>query len=149
MKDALAIKQVELNVMAGLACYGLPRPLILANQSDRLTLVRSSEFIAKIEELTARNLFETWNFVRNHGLSAIRGWRERVARCSMQIIEHQVTIEVDFDLFNPGMGALPAVGHFAEILWPGKTDPFRIMAGLRRRGIPVEDAREISWEKES
>ncbi len=143
MKDALAIKQVEVNICASLRYHELPIPLILANESDRLMFVWSSELIARIEELTKQNLFAIWNFVQNHGLSAIRGWRERVARCAMQVVEHRMAIEIDFDLYNPGMGLLPAVGHCAEILWPGKTDPFRVMAGLRKRGIPVEDAREI------
>ena len=80
---------------------------------------------------------------RSHGTTAVRGWRERVARFSMQIVEHNHGIlEADFDLWNPNHGILPAAGHLVECLWPGKTDPFRILRGLRGRGIEVRDVRQ-------
>lgn len=147
MRDACALRQVELNVRAGVAYHRLPQLRTLANETDRLMLTHTGTpddqaFMMRLEELTALNLFAAWNYVRNHGLTALRGWRERVARCSMQVVEHRAAIEVDFDLFNPDFGLLPALGHIVEIAWPGKTDPFRVMAGLRNRGIPVKDARE-------
>jgi hypothetical protein len=54
----------------------------------------------------------------------------------MQIVEHSTgLVEVDFDLWNPAYGALPLIFHGIEVVWPGKTDPFKVAKGLAKRGI--------------
>jgi len=59
-----------------------------------------------------------------------------------QVIEHRhpnhgLLIEIDFDRYNPHMGAAYEVGHLIECLWhrirKQKTDPFRV-------------AKERGWE---
>ena len=80
-----------------------------------------------------------------HGPDVISSWREPVPWYSLQIIHHaNGLIECDIDIANPTQGIAPALTHLCEICWPGKTDPFRIMRGLRKRGIKVRDVREQS-----
>lgn len=142
MKSALRIKQCEVNCRALFAHYRLPETPTIATLSDRTMFFTTDLFREKFAALVPGQ-FETWDFVRNHGTTAIRGWRERVARFSMQIVGHsQSLIEVDFDLFNPNYGAALAVGHLIEVIWRGKTDSFRVMRGLRHRGIEVNDVRQ-------
>jgi hypothetical protein len=142
MRDTLAIRQCAVNCTSVLRHYRLPVPCIVATLCDRTLFERTRQFLGAFEPLVPGS-FESWAFNRNHGTSAIRGWRERVARYSMQIVEHgHGILEADFDLWNPNHGILPTAGHLAECLWPGKTDPFRILRGLRGRGIKVRDVRQ-------
>ena len=143
MKDALRIRQNELNAQAAFRYHDLPAPRCIAMFVDRTLWERTGLFLERLCSIVPGR-FERWPFNRNHGTSAVQGWRERVATCSMQIIEHDYgVIEVDFDLCNPNHGLLPAIGHLVEVMTPGKTDPFRVMRGLRRRGLEILDAREL------
>jgi hypothetical protein len=47
-------------------------------------------------------------------------------------VEHAEALEVDIDLCNPDAGVAPALGHLVEVLWPGKTDPFRARKWIMR-----------------
>lgn len=141
MRDELSIRQCAVNCTSVLRHYRLPLPLIVATLSDRTMFERTRQFLDAFDPLVP-DAFETWPFNKNHGTTALRGWRERVARFSMQIVEHDYGIlEVDFDLCNPNFGVAPAIGHLVEIMTPGKTDPFRVMRGLRKRGIAIIDVR--------
>jgi hypothetical protein len=145
VKDALAIRQCQFNVEAILRHYGLHRPVIIATQSDRLIMDRSRIFLDELQALVP-DRFEEWPFNRNHGLTAIRGWRERVARCSLQIVEHETAVlELDIDEWNPGFGIGPALFHLGEVwrhyIAKGKTSPWVILKGLQRRGLSVLDVR--------
>jgi len=89
-----------------------------------------------------KHRFKRWDYVKNHGVSAVGGWREYIGMYSMQIIRHEHgTLETDFDLFNPDFGLGPVICHFWEVIIPGKTDSFRVLKGLRKRGLRVVDAR--------
>ncbi len=131
------IAQALENVKAGLTYHGLPVPEVISTLKDRVIFVYDPILIALLVKKPEE--FHEWDFVSNHGETAIRGWRECVALCSMQVIEHTDAIEVDYDLCNPDFGAAPAFGHFVECLWPGKTNPRKVMTGLRKRGIEVEE----------
>lgn len=140
MKDALAIRQCTENIRAVLRLYDLPIPVLIATLSDRVLFDRSRIFLDQLMDMVPAD-FETWDFVRNHGVTALRGWRERVARCSLQVVEHSgAVIECDIDLYNPSFGVLPALGHLCEIIGRGKTNPWTVAKGLRKRGITVSDA---------
>lgn len=159
MKDVLAIRQCLVNVQAILVHYALPQPIVLGTLSDRVLLDRSRIFLQALEELVPGK-FETWDFVEAHrlqdlkdsvpgggvvphGVTAIRGWRERVACCSLQIVEHKTAVlELDIDRFNPNFGAGPALLHLCEVLHPGKTSPWTILRGLQHRGLSVMDVRK-------
>jgi hypothetical protein len=141
-RDAASIERCFLNVSAGLDYYGIgPKSLALyeaARLPDRVLFKPSPttlwQFAHSLDAMPEK--FSTWEYVQNHGVTAVRGWREEVPWCSMQIILHDTgIIEVDYDLCNPNYGVLPAAGHLIEVLWPGKTNPWRIEKGLRKRGV--------------
>lgn len=137
MKSDRVILQTFNNVQAGLGYHGLLGIGldVVATQTDRV-LLRKAGIEAK---LAGSPQFDEWKFNQNHGATAYRGFRERVAWCSMQLVLHETgVVEIDFDLCNPDFGVLPAIGHLIEILWPGKTDPFRVRKGLLKRGMNVE-----------
>jgi hypothetical protein len=120
-----------------------PIPKVLLHLVDRTIFVEDSEWMEKLLTLVPHH-FEAWPFNRNHGLTAVRGWRERRAKCSMQLVLHSYgAIEADFDLYNPNHGILPALGHlFLEVCKPGKTNSFGVMKKLRKRGVAVKDVRK-------
>jgi len=138
---SIQVAQTQANLLAVLAHYELPPLVVLTSQVDRITAAASPEFTARLTELAIRGDFRAWNFVRNHGTTAIRGWRENCQRCSVQIIEHAGSIyEMDVDLWNPDYGVLPALQHtFMEVWKPGKTDAAAVRKGLFKRGILVEE----------
>ena len=131
-------RQCLANLEAWIVALGLPALVPLAVLEDRVIFRYSDPFV---EAIAARSDFSRWDAVTGHGATAHRGWRERRATCSAQVIEHTGgPIEIDFDLFNPDYGAAPALGHLLECLRPGKTDPFRIQRALAKRGIPKDAA---------
>lgn len=146
MKPTRAILQTAANVAAALAHYRIPHPATVSTLSDRIICRPSRELEDRMESLVTVGQFCGWDFVRNHGVTAISGWRERVAACSMQIVRHTAAIEIDFDRFNPDMGAGPAFLHWLECVRPGKTDPFAIARGLRKRGIDVPNVKETTCQ---
>ncbi len=135
-------RMAEENFRAVLGKMGLPNDLELkASYPDRCFFAREECFI---EQLEKNPQFERWDLVANHidvtarlkarGETAIRGWRQKVARYSMQIVEHRTeVIEIDIDLWNPDYGLLPLICHGIEV-WRGKqTDPFAVRKGLAKR----------------
>lgn len=127
--------QALYNAIAGGLVYDIPQTEIVALECDR-TWFRG--FITGLEE---GKPFTRWDFNPSHGETAIRGWRENVGMWSMQVVQHSTGVyEVDFDMFNPDWGVLPLIGHGIECLWPGKTDPFKVAKGLRKRGWKVLSA---------
>ncbi len=148
MKDALSLRQCMLNTGAVMNYYSLPHLSVMATLPDRtFWYLEESSFIERLMRIPE---FHFWPFNRNHGTSAMRGWREAVPMYSMQIIQHDGNfIETDIDICNPDFGVLPAAGHMIEVTWPGKTDQFRVMRGLRKRGIDVADARKWTGERSS
>lgn len=136
-----AIAQCSANIAAVLKYHNLPKLTPETSQTDRITAQPPEGFIERLTRLSDAGVFKAWNFVRNHGTTARRGWRENVATCSMQLVEHASGIlEIDIDLVNPGYGDLvTGLGHTLEVLWNkfGKrtTDPFKIRAGLIKRQV--------------
>ena len=87
-------------------------------------------------------VFEESSKEDGHLLSFFDGYRERVPRYSAEIVfHHNETIEIDFDYYNPDYGLLYMMLHGFECLknrlpWrKRKTDPFKIAAGLKKRGV--------------
>ena len=148
MRDSVAVRQCYLNCIAVFKYYGLPVTYAIAMQSDRTMFEYKLAFMEHMQKLVPGK-FETWPFNRNHGTTAKRGWRERVAMYSMQIVEHEYgVLEVDFDVFNPNHGVAPMFCHLGEVLrhrlFRRKTNPFIIAKCLRKRGIEASDA---IWEQ--
>ena len=136
-KKEKELLQCAENIRAGLAFHGFPRLKILTTHTTKVIFEASTEFIYKLEGM--KKEFSPYFYCKNHGLTALTTWRENVPRFSMQIVEHTDAIEVDYDMFNPNYGAGPGLFHLIEVLWPGKTNPFKIMRGLQKRGIPVKE----------
>lgn len=133
MTKADKIERCRLNIEALLAFHRLSPIQILTAQQDRVTAMVPESFPSEIRQAGG---FATWNFVGNHGTTAVRGWREEVATCSLQIIEHSTGVyELDVDLHNPNYGAAPAIAHLFEVFHGGKTDPYRVYRGLVKRKV--------------
>lgn len=127
------IERCLANIVIAIRHHGFPDLTPITTQCDRVVFAHNKAFIDQINVSPA---FSSWAFNSNHGTTAIRGWREEVALCSMQVIEHTAAIEIDFDLYNPNYGIGPALLHgFLEVWWPGKTDPQHVTKGLIKRGI--------------
>ncbi len=132
------------------ALDGQLRPLfsraeLIATAKDRCFYKLLSEDFGKLLALLNQNYenFLVEAYTADHGETAVFSRREAVPFCAAQLTVHfSNTVEIDFDLCNPRMGAVPALGHLVEVLWPGKTDPWRVMKGLRRRGFAVRDIRK-------
>lgn len=142
MKPAAVIAQCYENIHAVLGFYDIPEPPCVDKLTNKVMFGASSGLIEWMDWLTIKQKFERWDFVANHGVTAKSGWRERVARYSMQVILHERSVEVDIDYWNPNFGAAPAFCHLLEVWTPGETNPFRVARGLRKRGIDVPDVKE-------
>lgn len=115
------------NIRAVLGHYGMVQPELISPHQDRCFFRRSAGFVA--------------DYAAHHsGVTFTKG-RENVGRCAMEITLRDKSIEIDFDYFNPHFGLGPlllhgvecAVNYFAS----RKTNPYRVAAGLRKRGIDV------------
>lgn len=106
--------------------YGVDSPQPLVVKPDRVFFHHGTltQRLAELPGLTR------WDAVRNHGDTALYGYREDRARASAQIIVHRECLEMDFDLWNPAYGAGPAAMHWLEVVgnaaFRRKTDPFKI-----------------------
>ena len=132
-----ALERCERNISALLKHHSIPVLELQPSQQDRCFYrVEPNALGARMAELVLANKFTRWDEVRNHGASALCGWREDVAKFSLQVILHEGgVVECDVDIFNPAYGIAPAIAHWVETLIPGKTDPARVERGLVARGI--------------
>ncbi len=116
---------------------------ILDARTDRCFYRTDVSILWQLEELRSLLLLESGNF-RNHGPTAVRGYREAVGRGSAQIVVHKdetgYSIEVDFDYWNP-WDVVGLVGHWWEVaankFTRKKTNPERVAKLLRKRGFDV------------
>jgi len=132
-------EQTKANILAYFCHYKLRAPKIIGEAEDRTFFEYSSSFMASLKLLQRFLLYKP----RFHGPTAKESWREDTGRYSMHVIVHSDgRLEIDYDPFNPRHGLFFAIPHLFEILTPGKTDPWRVMRGLRGRGIPAPDIRE-------
>lgn len=142
MKSALKAAQCCANIEALLLHYEMPLPAVAERKPDRTFFHWRGGFITRMNELVPK--YFAAHIPWSHGRTAAMGWREEVARFSLQLVMHRDgRIEADVDLYNPGYGAGPAFLHMWECIWPGKTDPFKVLKGLRARGFNVSDVRDI------
>ena len=130
--------QSALNQARWWAHYGYVPPDPIRTAPDRCYYAATDQLLTAIADLAARGVLVQTARPTNHGETVIRGYRETVGRCSAQVIVHSDEVEMDFDFHNP-RDLVDGLGHLAEVLrnkWTGgKTDPFKIAAQLRKRGI--------------
>lgn len=140
MKSALKAAQCNANVEAIFLHYGLPVPPVAEQKTDRTVFDWKTGLVTRMGQLVPKHF--SVHLPWGHGKTAVKGWREEVARFSMQLVMHSDRrFEADVDLYNPGYGAGLALCHLSECIWPGKTDPLKVLKGLRARGIDVSDVR--------
>jgi hypothetical protein len=140
VRSAIKAAQCCANIEALFLHYGLPIPPVIKQKTDRTIFRYRLGIISRMNQLVPKHfaVYMPWT----HGRTAVKGWREEVARFSLQLVVHNDgRFEADVDLYNPGYGAGPAFCHLWECLWPGRTDPFKVLDGLRSRGIDVADVR--------
>jgi hypothetical protein len=131
--------QTLANIRAVLGSYNLPELEIVEVREDRVFFQKDYN-----APLGMNYLVTCAGFKRiGHGDDVVLSYREPVPWYALQIVFHRSgLIECDFDIGNPRQGLAPALCHFIELCWPGKTDAFRVMRGLQKRGVPVKDVRD-------
>jgi len=131
--------------------YGCQTVEIIESREDRCLLSYSPEFEAWLQAIMDR-----WDLlIGKHKpigrKTAVKGWRERIAKWAAQIIHHYDVevgpfFEFDFDPHNPNWGLFYTILHIKdaakEKLTGRRVDPFKVAEALRKRGIKVSDVRQ-------
>ncbi len=141
-KTSASIQQCYINIIQVLKHYNIPLyATLIAQQTDRIMLLPQADWV---QEFNDRTSFRPWSLFiddlhSGNGFgTAVKGWRENVGWYSMQVVQHKSgAFEFDIDICNPDYGLAPAIGHLIEVLWPGKTDPYRVRKGLIGRGMNI------------
>lgn len=133
-------RQCELNLAAVFDLYCLTPPPLIEARQDRCFYENDGCFVQK---LRITGGFEKWDLIEAgahkdpFGSPILGGLREARASCSCQIVEHEKSIEVDIDEWNPNHGAAPALLHGIEVLYHAalkrKTQPERIAELIKKR----------------
>ena len=144
------------NVEAWRAAVGAPLIILIKSSDDRCIVKARDNWLRWLSESPA---VEPWKRgIARHkpfgGKVKTVKWGVRGIRIfgAVQIVVHlyegKLYLEIDFDLANPGRGALPAGIHVVEVVWlrrswlvgrpKYKTDPYRIAELMRKDGIEVE-----------
>lgn len=130
------VAQCRANIRDMFVHHGLPMLEEVEMREERGFFKYRGFFTSELEKLVPE-VFAPFNFVQNHGPTALCGWREEVATCSMQIIRHvDNLVEVDFDYNNPNYGLGLAVLHFFDLVFRPVVNSFKVAKKLRERGIP-------------
>jgi hypothetical protein len=141
------LKQLQClaNIVALLRFHELPIGDFVKAKQDRCwLLIPMHGFRGRLETLIMSGAFD------NHTLA---GCREAVARYSMEITLNRLKAEFDVDYHNPLYGAAPAFMHWwSEVVWNkisgSKTNPRKVMKGLRGRGLLVKEIKKPKkWRK--
>lgn len=122
--------QCEENIRALMFHYHIPLPPdVIKPEQDRCTFRLMSAFLAVLYSRVQEGKFRRrgWRF-----------WKEEY--------REQLQVEIDIDYRMPYWDLVRSFQHLKEVLgnWrhKRKTDPFIVLAGLRKRGIQVEHVRE-------
>jgi hypothetical protein len=131
------------NIAAWAAHHGMDQmPVPVRAYQDRC-YYPAAPLSAWVAGLVDNGTLKPGNY-RNHGASAMAGWREARGRTSAQIVEHldagQWLFEIDFDHWNP-WDVAGILGHAWEVftnkLARRRTCPKAIAEALGKRGIHV------------
>jgi hypothetical protein len=132
-----AEQQCAVNCLAWWAKHGGLTPRITKAEPDRVWLEKCGLLVGHIKRLAAENVLVE-AYAKNHGPTVIIGYREARTRTAAQVIIHTHAVEMDFDHWHP-WDLVGLVGHGWEVatnkLGRRKTDPEKIAAALRKRGI--------------
>jgi hypothetical protein len=125
---------------------GIEPSQAIKREPDRCWFQHSWNMEAGINRLIEAGTLIPGNY-KNHGQTAVAGWREARTRTAAQICLHMIdgakVWEIDFDHWSP-VDVVGAIGHAIEVvrgkLARKKTCPDAIAAGLRKRGINASSA---------
>jgi hypothetical protein len=135
--EAICLK----NVSAWLKFRKIPAPEPISVSQDRVFYDKTVGMRAAIFAAASDSILVPANY-KNHGKTAVMGYREDVGTYSAQVILHTDKIEIDFDYFNP-YDVVGIVGHALEVLRnrlrKTKTDPRKVAKKLKERGILKDD----------
>jgi len=135
--EAICLK----NVSAWLKFRKIPAPEPISVSQDRVFYPDSQDFKAHIYLARIDGILIPANY-KNHGKTAVMGYREDVGTYSAQVVLHTDKIEIDFDYFNP-YDVVGIIGHTWEVLRnrlrKTKTDPRKVAKKLKERGILKDD----------
>jgi hypothetical protein len=98
------------------------------------------------QKLIERGVLVPGNY-KNHGPTAVAGWREAKTRTAAQVCKHvmagDTVYEIDFDHWHP-WDLVGVIGHAVEVarnkLARRKTCPYEIAKALRKRGVDAYTA---------
>ena len=137
-REAICLK----NVSSWLKFRNIPDPAPISVKEDRVFFPKDQDMRTGIYKAVSDGILVPANY-KNHGATAVAGYREDVGRYSAQVIIHVSCIEIDFDYFNP-WDVVGIVGHGWEVLsnkvLGRKTDPSRVAKALKERGIIKDDS---------
>ena len=127
-----------LNICAWARHVGIELSNAVEMRRDRCFFAPSFNMAESVKYVVSRGDLKPANY-RNHGETAVAGWREARGRCAAQIVLHDDgRHEIDFDFWNPwdvvGL-AMHGVEVVVNKLGNRKTDPVKISEALRKRGI--------------
>lgn len=135
--EAICLK----NVTNWLKFRNIPYPVPLSVSQDRVLFPKLTAMRAAIYRSVADGILFPGNY-KNHGKTAVDGFRENCGTYSAQVIIHVNHIEVDFDYFNP-WDVVGIIGHGWEVarnkILGRKTDPRKVAKALKERGIGEDD----------
>lgn len=136
--EAICLK----NVVSWLKFRKIPDPAPISVHHDRVFFPKYTDMRAAIYNAVAEGVLIPGNY-KNHGKTAVAGYRESCGMYSAQIVIHVNSIEIDFDYFNP-WDVVGILGHGWEVarnkLFGRKTDPKKVAKSLRERGIIKDDS---------
>jgi hypothetical protein len=132
-------EQCKANLRSLMDRYSLPGIQLDKAEEDRCRYHYSQAFLDSFEKLVKKGDFKKhwWE----------RGYRENVGEyaAEFEFNKKKKLLKADIDINNPWWDMEHSFKHLAEVLGNifgrKKTDPFAVMAGLRERGIEVEDVR--------
>jgi len=136
--EAICLK----NVSSWLKFRKIPDPAPISVRQDRIFFPNYTDMRAAIYNAVAEGVLIPANY-KNHGETAIAGYRESCGMYSAQVIIHVNQIEIDFDYFNP-WDVVGIIGHGWEVarnrFLGRKTDPRKVAKALKERGIIKDDS---------
>ena len=129
------------NVTCWLKYRNIPDPAPISVSVDRVFFPKYSDMRSAIYSAVSDGVLIPANY-KNHGKTAVAGYRENCGTYSAQVVIHVDRIEIDFDYFNP-WDVVGIVGHAWEVvgnkLFGRKTDPRKVAKALRERGVIKDD----------
>lgn len=130
-------QRCSVNCLAWWRAHGGIVPRVQKAEADRVWFDKCGLLMGTIKQLAKEGVLVE-AYAKNHGETVLYGYREARTRTAAQVIVHTHAVEMDFDHWHP-WDLAGLIGHGIEVvtnkLGKRKTDPEKIAAALRKRGI--------------